>query len=159
MLDYETPFAIAGIFVAIALIRGAITDIKIRRFPKEYWGISSKLGILFAFIGYGIMIASGKPATAILFIVASVVAALVFIGIGYRFGSGGDWRALAWTVVISPMVFFSVSFLLLLLLMSLALAIWVLGQKGERHFFERTIPWAVAICGAYCISLVGMVLP
>ena len=159
MLDYEILFVIAGIFVAVTLIRGAITDVKTRRFPKEYWNISSKLGILFAFIGYGIMIASDKPATAVLFIVASVIAALIFIGIGYRFGSGGDWRALAWTVVISPMVFFSIPFLLLLLLMSFAIAIWVLGQKGEKHVFERTIPWAVAICGAYCITLVGMILP
>lgn len=159
MLNYEYFQAVAGCIILIPLIRGAIADVKTRTFPKEYWRGCDKIAGLFAVIMYLLMIAKGEFYLAATLLILSVIAWIVFAAVGYRYGGGGDWRALIYCAVIAPLIFFTLYFWILFCLISIALGFFELSRKSDKHIFERHIPWAVAICLSFVITLILFVVP
>jgi len=100
------------------------------------------------------MIADGLYWQTALLVVCSVVAAVFFAFMGYRFGSGGDWRALIYISLLAPIVLLTFTFWFALGVMSLLVAGYTLAKQDDPlHPFERHIPWSLAICVGYCVTL------
>ena len=144
----------AAICIMIPLTRGAIEDIKTRQFPEKYWLQFRELAGIFTFLTYCLMIADGKLLMAAAYIILSLGTVLVCYGVGIRFGSGGDWRAMMYCAILTPLVFFSPIFWVLLCAGSLVIAVGTLMLDRPTHLFERHIPWAVAICVAFCLTAI-----
>lgn len=154
MLSYFIPAEIALVFVAFPLLAGAWSDHKTRTFPEQYWVFPSRVAGFFLFISYLLMIADGLYWQTALLVVCSVVAAVFFAFMGYRFGSGGDWRALIYISLLAPTVLFTFTFWVALGIMSLLVAVYTLeNQNDSLHPFKRQIPWSLAICVGYCVTL------
>lgn len=152
MQNYEIFSLLAAFWVAIPLIRGAIEDIKTRQFPEKYWSPFAHIAGIFTFLMYCLMAADGKLTLIIVYAFLTLGALFLCYGIGIRYGSGGDWRAMMYCAVLTPLIFFSPIFWVLVCVTSLIIAFFVLAAKGSEHPFERHIPWAVAICVAFCIT-------
>lgn len=154
MLPYSIPAEIALVFVAFPLLAGAWSDYKTRTFPERYWVFPSRIAGFFLFVSYLLMIADGLYWQTALLVVCSVVAAVFFAFMGYRFGSGGDWRALIYISLLAPIVLLTFTFWFALGVMSLLVAGYTLAKQDDPlHPFERHIPWALAICVGYCVTL------
>lgn len=154
MLAYELMQLIAAVILLVPLIRGAASDIRTRIFPKEYWSLPAKIAGVFTILMYILAMAYYKDLAWIgVCLGASLIAATILYAIGIRYGSGGDCRALIYCAIIAPLVFFTPEFIVLLCLISIALAFYELSKESSEHIFQRHIPWAVAICGAFIITL------
>jgi hypothetical protein len=153
------PFMIsivAALCTIPVLFAGAMSDIKTRTFPKEYWTYAIPAGV-FVVMQYTWMILDGLiwDVTGLLGI--SIASILVFSFMGLRFGSGGDWRALMYIGMISPALIIQTC--ILSLFAGVALALWYLGitPKGTR-VISITIPFAVAILAGYAGALIIRIL-
>ena len=145
---------IAALCIVPTLIAGARKDVKTRTFPSAYWSITGKVAGLFLVLSYLLMIADGLYWQTALLVVCSVVAAVFFAFMGYRFGSGGDWRALIYISLLAPIVLLTFTFWFALGVMSLLVAGYTLAKQDDPlHPFERHIPWSLAICVGYCVTL------
>ena len=145
---------IAALCIVPTLIAGARKDVKTRTFPSAYWNITGKVSGLFLILSYLLMIADGLYWQTALLVVCSVVAAVFFAFMGYRFGSGGDWRALIYISLLAPIVLLTFTFWFALGVMSLLVAGYTLAKQDDPlHPFERHIPWSLAICVGYCVTL------
>ncbi len=158
MQGFELLQLIAAIIIIVPLIRGAISDVNTRVFPKEYWSFPAKAAGIFTIMMY--LTKYNDPTWIATYLGASLIAALILYVIGIRFGSGGDCRALIYCAILAPLILFTWQFLILLCLISLVLAIWELGRKSDKHPFERHIPWVVAICSAFilCVAEYGLMI-
>ena len=145
---------IAALCIVPTLIAGVWKDVKTRTFPSAYWSITGKVAGLFLVLSYLLMIADGLYWQTALLVVCSVVAAVFFAFMGYRFGSGGDWRALIYISLLAPIVLLTFTFWFALGVMSLLVAGYTLAKQDDPlHPFERHIPWSLAICVGYCVTL------
>lgn len=158
MQIYEYMDLIASIIIAGSLVLGAWSDIKTRTFPKEYWVIQSRIAGCFLVLMYLLMLANGLYFLTAGYIVISFVAGAIFYAAGLRYGSGGDWRALMYIAILAPLIMFTFTFWGLLCLVSIVIAFHTLAKKGPEHAFKRHIPWALAICVAFCLSIAIAVL-
>jgi hypothetical protein len=147
---------LAALCVIPILVAGAMSDIKTRTFPKEYWVCAIPAGV-FTTMQYLWMIVDGQiwDVTGLLGI--SIASIIIFLFMGLRFGSGGDWRALMYIGIISPVLI--VQTCILSLFAGVALALWYLGTvpKGTK-IISITIPFAVAILAGYTSALVIWIL-
>ena len=150
---------IAALCIVPTLIAGVWKDVKTRTFPSAYWNITGKVSGLFLILSYLLMIADGLYVQTEFLIIGSVLAAYLFAFIGYRFTSGGDWRALIYISVLAPTILFTFTFWVSLCLASLGVAFVVLAKKDTAtHLFKRHIPWSLAICIGYCVTLAFVLL-
>jgi len=158
MIDPSYLFILGAICLIPSLIAGAWRDMKTRTFPKAYWIVPSRVAGFFVFIGYLLLIAGGSYEYVLFLAIGSPIAAAVFYWFGIRYGSGGDWRALMYIAVLAPFVLFSLTFWIAFFISSLIIAFIILAAKqNDTHAFEVHIPWSLAICSGFCITLLCII--
>lgn len=136
------------------LVKGAISDIKTRRFPKAYWdSLLVNLGGIITIIFYLYAIAEGYWFTVTLLLILSASCMLLFNYLGLAFGSGGDWRALIYISAVCP--FFIVQTVLFSLLASLPMVVYETLKQSDNlePVLFRTVPFAVAILGGLIMAI------
>ena len=98
-----------GILAAVCLIpalyRGAAQDLKEFKFSEIHF---DSLWINAAFVldvlMYVELLVEGSWLLAVEWLVLSFIASLIFLFIAFRFGGGGDWRALIFIAWIAPFI-------------------------------------------------------
>jgi len=148
---YAILTTLSALFVLSALIPGALSDIKTRTFPAKYWEWPSRVAGVCTIMLYLTMISTGNLEYVAVIIALSIVATLACFFCGYRFGSGGDWRALAYIALLTPWLFLGCIFWSLL--SGFFIAIYTLLTNKEAHLLKANIPFAVAILIEYCFAL------
>ncbi len=91
----------AGI-VSVALLHGAYWDIKTRTAPKEIWWRVLPFALFFTFLWYCLTFAQNGLNGVLGTFLISMILCPVAMWMGYRMGSGGDWRALYFVALITP---------------------------------------------------------
>jgi hypothetical protein len=159
MLPYFILETLAALCLVYPMMKGAWADYKTRTFPAVYWSTPGKIAGFFLAMAYLLMIADGLYWQTFLFIIGSAIAAIIFAFMGYRFCGGGDWRALIYISLLAPMILFTFTFWVAMGLSSLGVAFVALSVKDESaHLFKRYIPWSLALCIGYCVTLVFILL-
>jgi hypothetical protein len=159
MITSDYLFAFAAILITPILVLGAKSDMKTRMFPKSLWeqgflGWVTKVSGLLTFLAYLLLIAEGLWTLAAMFAISAIVAVVIFALIGYRFGGGGDWRAMIYIALIAPGVLFTFTFWICLCLATIVVAFnMLLKPDPTTHPFKRHIPFSAAICAGYCVTL------
>lgn len=144
---------LSAIIVLPSLLFGAISDIRTRKFPKAYWKYTAPLAGLVTILMYLMLISDGQYFYAMYIAVPSVAIAFAALFMGYRFGSGGDWLAVAYVSVLCPAFILSTCFFgMIVALIQSAYAVYRRDDLDPFQF--RSIPFAVAILVGFCISLV-----
>lgn len=144
----------AGLCLIPALICGALSDIRSRTFPSEYFdGWPVKIGGIITIITYMCMIAYGWYIWVGLLIALSLVASLFFYYMGLNFGSGGDWRALIYIALLCPA--FIIQTVVFSLVVGGMLAIYAMTQPDDEldPLPFRNIPFAVAILVGFIVAM------
>ena len=134
------------------LTAGAISDLKTRTFPKSYWKGNVLVPAAFVMFQYLVMIMAGEFYMIGLSIIIAITSGLSCAFMGLRYGSGGDWRALMYIGIISPLLMLPT--VVLSLIVGLVIVIFEYGMlpKGTNPL-KVTIPFAVAILAGYVGSL------
>ena len=146
-----------GVLAAICLIPslyyGTIQDLKEFRFSKAHFNsLWVNAAYVLTVLMYLFFVIEGSIGFAIEMLVLSIIATLIFSFIGFRFSSGGDWRALIYVAWIAP-------FLLLYVLFATAVCgvvqalYWVLRTDIKTPPMFRKIPFALSILCGYGIAL------
>ena len=98
---------ILGTLAAICLIpslySGTLQDLKEFMFSEKHFeSLWINLAYILVILMYLFLLIEGSLTFAAELILISVIATLVFSFIGFRFSSGGDWRALMYVAWIAP---------------------------------------------------------
>lgn len=155
------PSEIFGIFAAICLIpslySGAVQDLREFKFSKTHFDslLMNAAYILVILMYIELLREEMWNFVAVLF-AASVVASLIFGFIGFRYGGGGDWRALIYIAWIAP---FMLGYVLVASgVCGIIQAIyWMTRTDIDIPPMFRKIPFAASILCGYVISLVYLV--
>lgn len=150
---YKILQIFAAILVVIPLARGALSDIRIRKFPVVYWYGFTHVAGIFTVLAYLVYLTK-DPVLVAAYALLSVIFTAACYAMGIRYGSGGDWRALMYCALLAPLITFNLVFWLSFCIISIAIAVLVLMQESKVHVFERHIPWSVAIFAAFVVSTV-----
>ena len=149
---------IFGILAAICLLpslyRGAVQDLKEFKFAEIHFDSLWVNAAIVLTIGmYISLLIAGLWWLAVEWLVLSVISALIFGFIGFRFGQGGDWRAMMWIAVIAPFMLMEV--LIASGICGIVQAIfWIIRPDIETPPMFRKIPFALSIFAGYVIALV-----
>jgi len=139
---------LAALCLVPPLIRGAINDVNIRSFPKEYWKGYSGVGFILALVYYFICVYVGDYTSVIIWIFVAFVCCIAFYFMGMRYGSGGDWRALMYIAAITPWLIPATLILsMIAAVVQSAYGLWAHFNSDRVMFI--TIPWALGICAAF----------
>ena len=150
----EVTLAILAMVCLIpTLIAGAISDYRTRTFPKEYWKYTAPIGGFFTFLCYMVMLSEGQLVLVAALVVQTFIIVTFCLFMGYRYGSGGDWRAMAYIAAISPRIAFAT--IVLSVVFGAIMAMVQLCRKDNLSIFEKSIPFAIPICLAYIVSLLA----
>jgi hypothetical protein len=146
-----------GILAAICLIPslyyGTIQDLKEFRFSKAHFeSLWVNSAFVLTILMYLFLVIEGSAVFAIELLVLSVIATLIFSFIGFRFSSGGDWRALIYVAWIAPFLLAYVLFATGVCAIVQALY-WVLRTDITTPRMFRKIPFALSIFCGYGIAL------
>ncbi len=139
----------ASLLILPILVAGAVSDYKTRTFPKDYWNNRlAKFAIIFTSGMYVSLMISQDIVLIITYAITSVTFSVIFLFFAYRYGSGGDYRALWYIALISPA--------LIVVTAVLAVAFGIINVITEfilhgTEGFEK-VPWAVSILAAYVIA-------
>ena len=151
-----------GIVAAICLIpslyRGAVQDLKEFKFSEAhfntYWINAAFVCVILMYIA---LVSEGLWFLAVEFFVLSILALLGFSFIAFRYGGGGDWRALIYIACIAPFVF--IQAIVAAAVCGMVQAIyWVLRTDIETPAMYRKIPFALSILAGYLISLIWFIV-
>jgi hypothetical protein len=134
------------------LIAGAISDIKTRTFPKAYWKGNILIPAAVVMFQYMTMIQSSQFYLIGLSAGIALISWIVCAFMGIRYGSGGDWRALMYIGIISPLLMLSTVVIALFAGAIMGILAWGAVPKGTNPL-KITIPFAVAILIGYAGSL------
>jgi Flp pilus assembly protein protease CpaA len=143
---------IAALYIIPTLIAGAISDIRIRTFPKEYWVWTRIASGFFCILMYLGMLSEGLYFYAGALLVISCFTSLFFLFMGIRFGSGGDWRAMCYIAWLTPLLVVPTFLLSLLVAVFHAMYEMNINMSGTPREF-RSIPFAVSIFFGFILSL------
>jgi hypothetical protein len=103
------------------------------------------------------IIIEGVWLMAVEFFAISVVASLIFSFMGFRFGGGGDWRAMCYIAFIAP--FMLVQVILASALCGVVQAIyWMARTDIDLPPLFRQVPYAASIFCGYLIALVWLIV-
>ena len=155
LIELELMF-LAALCIIPTLFFGAVSDVKWRMFPKDYWNWPAKIAGVIVFIEYLVMLSNHEYADAAILIAISIICSIIFYSCGLAFGSGGDWRALIYIVWITPALIFGTLFFALII--GAVQGVYALMQPEDEiepvPIAFRTIPFAIAICGGYICAIV-----
>ena len=149
---------IAGMCLIPALVAGAISDIRNRTFPAEYWEWPAKIGGIATIITYLAMIAEGWYIWVGALILLSLLSSIFFYYMGINFGSGGDWRALIYIALVCPALI--IQTFIFSLVTGALMAVYSLTQPEDPldPIPFRSIPFAVAILVGFVVAIVVSVV-
>jgi hypothetical protein len=148
---------LAAICLLPALYRGAVQDLKEFKFAEIHFdSLWVNAAIIPTVLMYVALLFDGLWLMVVEWLVLSVVAALVFSFIGFRFGGGGDWRAMCYIAFIAPFMLVQVIIASLLCGMIQALY-WIARADIDLPPMFRKIPFAVSIFCGYVIALVWLI--
>ena len=99
------------------------------------------------------MFSNGFYELLFVLITGSIVCAVICLVIGYRYGSGGDWRAMAYISILTPWLL--PAFVVSTMIFSFIIAIVALIRPSDEldPVFTRHIPFALAILLGYIAAL------
>ena len=147
---------LAALCMLPILAAGAYSDIKTRTFPKSYWKYVGIPGVFVA-LQYLVMAVEGLLWNVIILLGISLVALGFCMFMGLRYGSGGDWRALMYIGIISPVFF--VQACILSLIFGAIIAVWILGMVPQGSNWKIvSVPFAVAILAGYIGAVILAIL-
>ena len=152
-----------GILAATCLLpplyRGAVQDLKEFKFSEEHFNNLFVRGSIFnTIVMYVLLIfhESGWLFAAELLAI-SVVASVFFSFVGFRYGGGGDWRALIYIAWIAPFLLIY-TILAMMVCGALQAFYWIARPDIDVPPAFRKVPFAVSIFAGYAIALVFFVL-
>lgn len=157
MIPISEIFAIlAAICLLPSLYRGAVQDLKEFKFAEIHFdSLWVNTAIILIVCMYLTILIDGIWLLAVEMMLLSLVAMLIFSFIGFRFGQGGDWRAMVYIAMIAP--FMLVEVLLAVAVCGIVQAIyWLIRTDIKTPPIARKIPFAVSIFDGYVIALVWM---
>jgi hypothetical protein len=156
------PFSMLfGILAAICLIpslyRGTIQDLKEFKFSEIHFNSLWINGaFVFDVLMYTSLLSEGLWLLAVEFFALSVAASLIFLFIGFRYGGGGDWRALIFITWIAP--FMLIQVLLVSAVCGIVQAVyWLMRPDIDTPPLFRKIPFTLSIFAGYLIALIWFV--
>ena len=155
------PSELFGILAAICLIpslyRGAVQDLKEFKFSESHFdSLWINAAIVFDVLMYISLLIEGSWMLAIEWLMLSIIASLIFLFIAFRYGGGGDWRALIFISWIAP--FMLISVILASAVCGVVQAIyWVARTDIDTPPMYRKIPFALSIFAGYLISLIWLI--
>jgi hypothetical protein len=153
---------IFGIMAAACLVPplyyGTVQDLREFRFSKTHFeSLWVNAAYVLVILMYLEILLEGSWIFACELLAISVVSSLIFSFIGFRYSSGGDWRALIYVAWIAP-----------LMLVSVLLASGICGILQAMYWVWRTdidvppmfrkIPFALSIFCGYLIALSYMIV-
>ena len=149
---------ILGTLAAICLIpslySGTLQDLKEFMFSEKHFESPwINLAYILVILMYLLLLIEGSLTFAAELILISVIATLVFSFIGFRFSSGGDWRALMYVAWIAP---FMLAYVLLATgICGVVQAVYWMMKPGDTDtpVMFRKIPFALSILCGYIIAL------
>jgi hypothetical protein len=155
---YEILGILAAICLLPSLYRGAVQDLKEFKFAEIHFDSLWVNAAIVLIIGmYIALLIDGLWLLAVEWLAFSVISALIFGFIGFRFGQGGDWRAMMWIAVIAPVMLVNV--IIASAICGVVQAIyWLMRPDIDTPPMFRKIPFAVSICTGYVIALVWMIV-
>lgn len=138
------PILASALIILVPLVRGAISDIKTRTFPKEYWVLPSRAAGFFTVLTYLLLLMDKDYALILVMAVISIVFGSVLYILGMQCGSGGDYRALIYISILTPT----------LALVAVPMAavygiVLVLGYRARG----LSAPWAVGILAGFLTAI------
>jgi hypothetical protein len=152
---------IFGILAAICLIpslyRGTVQDLKEFKFSETHFNsLWVNAAIIFDVFMYISLLVEGSWMLAVEFFALSVVASLIFLFIAFRYGGGGDWRALIFIAWIAPFILGGV--IAASAVCGVLQAIyWLWRDDIDTPPLYRKIPFALSIFAGYQISLAWLI--
>jgi hypothetical protein len=160
LIELELMF-LAALCIVPTLFFGAVSDVKWRIFPKDYWNWPGKIAGIIVFIEYLVMVSNQEYASVGFLLGISIILSVIFYTCGLVFGSGGDWRALIYIVWITPTLIAGTVFFALII--GAVQGVYAMLQPEDEiepaPIMFRTVPFAVAICGGYiCAIILGIYL-
>jgi prepilin signal peptidase PulO-like enzyme (type II secretory pathway) len=157
------PFSeLFGIVAAICLIpplyRGAAQDLKEFKFSEIHFdSLWINAAIFLDVLMYVALIAEGSWVLAAEWLVLSIAASLIFSFIAFRYGGGGDWRALIFIAWIAP--FMLIDVILASAVCGIVQAVyWLMRTDIDTPPMYRKIPFALSIFAGYLISLLWLIV-
>ena len=150
-----------GILAAICLIpslyRGTIQDLKEFKFSEIHFNSLWINGaFVFDVLMYTSLLSEGLWLLAVEFFALSVAASLIFLFIGFRYGGGGDWRALIFITWIAPFMLIQVLFVSAVCGIVQAVY-WLMRPDIDTPPLFRKIPFTLSIFAGYLIALIWFV--
>jgi hypothetical protein len=141
-----------------SLYKGAVQDMKEFRFSEKHFdSLWINAAFILLILAYLLMFCEGMWYTIVSWAVLSIVATLIFLFIAFRYGGGGDWRAMIYIVWIAP--FFMFHTLIAIGLCGIAQAgYWVIKPDESVPRMFRKVPFAVSIFWGYVIGVIFFVL-
>jgi hypothetical protein len=148
---------ILGILAAICLIPslyyGTLQDLKEFRFSKAHFNsLWVNAAYVLVILMYIFMLIEGNLFVVIEFLALSVISTLIFSFIGFRFSSGGDWRAMIYVAWIAPFLLFYVMIAAAGCAFVQAIY-WVMRTDIDTPPLFRRIPFALSILCGYGLAL------
>jgi len=143
MLNPDVLVLASALCILPAVIAGAATDWRKRKFPAFFWDWPAKISGVFTFLLYVYSIAYQQYIYAAGLAFISLVFFIAFIYLERFMGSGGDYRALRYAAVLLPTLIIKIAIVAIL-----AGVLQVILAR-VRH---TTAPWAIGICIAVLIA-------
>jgi hypothetical protein len=143
MLNPDVLVLISALCILPAVITGAATDWRKRKFPAFLWNWPSKISGIFTFLLYVYSLAYQQYVYAAGLAFISLVFFITFIYLERGMGSGGDYRALRYASVLLP------TLIIQIIIVALLVGILQVILARVRH---TTAPWAIGICIAILIA-------
>lgn len=143
MLNPNVLVLISALCILPAVITGAATDWRKRKFPAFLWNWPAKISGFFTFMLYAYSFAYQQYLYAAGLVFISFVFFITFYVLTLRMGSGGDYTALMYASVLLPT--------LIVEIVLAALAVGIL-QVVIARVTKNTAPWAIGICIAILIA-------
>lgn len=147
-----------GILAAICLLpslyRGAVQDLEEFKFSEKHFNsLWVNAAFILAVLMYISLLLEGSWLLAVEWGIVSAISSLIFLFIAFRFGGGGDWRAMIYIAWITP-------FILIYVIMASAICgviqavYWTTRKDIKVPPMFRKIPFAVSIFAGYVIALI-----
>lgn len=145
----------AAICLIPALIHGTISDLKTRTFPKTYWKPYFEIAGVFTILSYLVLLAKGDLFLIGVQLAISIISTIIFSFMGFRFGSGGDWRAFIIIAWVAPELI--VTTVLFSLLYGSIQSVYSLIKHGEDPPYCVHVAYTLAILSGL-ITAIGYAL-
>ena len=154
MIPVSMVLAVIAAFCLLpSLYYGARQDLKEFKFSASHFdSLAVNAAIVFTVAMYLMLVVEGAWFTAVTFVLLSAFASMMFLGLGIRFGGGGDWRALIYIAWISSPILIS-TIILSAIFGAVQAIYWVLRPDIITPPLFRKIPFAVSIFLGYLSAL------